>query len=159
MYIHLPRFRNFIWRCQAIWRFEVWGLETLSARNGPDDGKGFCTRRDGVGQRGVRRLVGKIFLARKESQERPALLCDMIADGPAQHGIAGLECVKHRALRDRPLDLKLQLIADIRQRSQMLRECNSNHGSVSTPTDNTAGISPTIGAPLSPPSPVALTCP
>ncbi len=39
-----------------------------------------------------------------------------------------------------------------RQRAQVRRQLDSNHGSVSTSTENTAGRSRTIGAQVSPPS-------
>ena len=84
----------------------------------------------------------KILLASEEAQERPALLRDVIADRPAQHRIAGLERIEHRALRDRALDLERHLAADMRQRSQMLREYDANHGSVCTSTESTAGKIP-----------------
>jgi hypothetical protein len=71
----------------------------------------------------------QIFLAGEKPQERPPLLRDLIADGAAQHGIAGLECVKNRALCDRTLDLEFDLAADVRQRPKVLRKFDSNHGS------------------------------
>ena len=73
----------------------------------------------------------------------------MVADRSAQHGIAGLERVEDRALRDRALDLDAHLAADVRQRPQMRREHDSNHGSVCTSTESTAGRSRTMGAQLS----------
>jgi hypothetical protein len=64
--------------------------------------------------------VGEIFLAGKEAQEGTPLLRDLIADRAPQHGIARFQRVKHRALRDRPLDLELHLTADMRQRAKVL---------------------------------------
>ena len=61
--------------------------------------------------------MGEIFLAGKEPQERSALLGVVLADRSAQHGIARLERVEDRALRDRTLDLEFQLGANVRQRS------------------------------------------
>ncbi len=84
---------------------------------------------------------------------------DMIADGTAQHGIAGLKCVKDRALRDLTLDVELHLAADTRQCPQMCRKLDSNHGKVWTSTETTAGRSRTMGAQLSPASADAYTCP
>ena len=101
----------------------------------------------------------QIFLAGKEPQERPALLGDVVADGAAQHWIAGFERVEDRALRDSTLDLKLHLAADVRQRPQMLRQYDADHGSVCTSTESTAGRSRTMGAQLSPASADAYTCP
>jgi hypothetical protein len=72
----------------------------------------------------------KVLRASEESQERTALLRDVIANRSSQHRIAGLERVEHRALRDRALDLQLYVAANMRQRSQVRREYDSNHGSV-----------------------------
>jgi len=94
----------------------------------------------------------QIFLAGEESQKRPPLLRNLIANRPAQHGISGLKRIKHRALRDRTSDLKLNFAAGVSQRSQMLREYHADHGSVCTSTESTAGKSRTIGAQLSPAS-------
>src|SRR2546425_11777634 len=110
----------------------------LAAGDGPNDEKGLCPRRDRVGERRVRQLMGKILLAGEEPQERTALLRDLIADRPAQHRVAGLERVEHRALRGLTLDLELHLAADARQRSQMCREYDSDHGSGWTSTESTA---------------------
>ena len=125
----------------------------------PDDQKRLRARRDRVGQRRVRRLVRQILLAGEEPHERPALLRDVIADRAAQHRIAGLERVEDRALRDRALDVELHLAADVRQRPQMRRQHDSDHGSVCTSTESTAGRSRTMGAQLSPASADAYTCP
>jgi len=94
----------------------------------------------------------QIFLASEEAQKRPPLLRNLIANGAAQHRIAGLKRVKHRPLRDRTVDLKLNFAVSVRQRSQMLREYDPDHGSVCTSTDKTPGKSRTIGAQLSPAS-------
>ncbi len=76
----------------------------------------------------------------------------MIANRPAQHGIARLERIENRALRDRTLNLKLYFLPNMRQRPKMLRKFDSNHGSVCTSTDSTPGRSRTIGAQVSPAS-------
>jgi len=135
-------------------KYPVWHRDqkALTSGDGSDDEEGFGTGRDGVRQWRVRRLVREVFFAREESQERPTLSRSVVADGPAQHGIAGFKGVEHGALRDRGLDLDLHLAADMRQSSQMLREYDSDHGSVCTSTDSTPGKSRTIGAQLSPAS-------
>ena len=84
---------------------------------------------------------------------------DVVADRPAQHRIAGLERVEDRALRDRTLDVELHLAVDARQRPQMRRKHDSDHGSVWTSTESTAGRSRTMGAQVSPASADAYTCP
>src|SRR6266853_852179 len=105
-------------------------LANLAPGNGPYDDKRLLPAHDRVGQWRVRRLMGQIFLASEEAQKRPPLLRDLVADRPAQHRIAGLERVEHRALRDRTLNFERHLAADVRQRSQMLREYDSDHLSV-----------------------------
>jgi hypothetical protein len=65
-----------------------------------------------VGHRGVRRLMGKVLLTGEELQHRSALLRDVVADRPAQHRIADLECVEDRALRGRTLDVELHFVGD-----------------------------------------------
>jgi len=71
--------------------------------------------------------MGQIFLAGEEAQERPALLRDLIANRPAQHRIADLERVEDRSQRDRAVELKFYFAADVRQRSEMLRNYDSDH--------------------------------
>src|SRR5438093_9630700 len=68
----------------------------LAAGDRPDDEKGLRPRSDRFGKRGIRRVVGQVPLARKESQERPSPLGNVVSNRPAQHGIAGLERVQHR---------------------------------------------------------------
>lgn len=55
--------------------------------------KGFRAGGDCVGQGGVRWLMGQIFFAGEEAEEGPALERAVLADGAAQHGIAGFERV------------------------------------------------------------------
>ena len=59
--------------------------------------------------------MGQILLAGKESYKRPALLGDVVADRPAEHGIPSLERVENRALCHRSLDLELNLALNVRQ--------------------------------------------
>ena len=44
----------------------------------------------------------------------------MIADGSAQHRIAGLKRIEDRALRNLALDFEIDFAVDVRQSSQML---------------------------------------
>ena len=99
----------------------------LTTRNGPDHNKRLFPGCDRIGERGVGRLVGEVFFAGEEAQKGAALLRVVIADGAAQHGIAGLERVQHRALRDRALDVERHLAADVRQGSEMEGEDNADH--------------------------------
>src|SRR5579863_2776795 len=99
----------------------------LAAGDGSNNQKRLGAFGHRLGQRGVRRLMGQVLLAGEEAQERPALEGDVIADRPPQHGIAGLEGVEHRALRDRALDLERHLARDLRQGAQVGREYYSDH--------------------------------
>src|SRR5262245_13195003 len=96
--------------------------------------------------------MGQILLTGEEPHERPAFLSDLVADRSTQHRVAGLERVEDRTLRNLTLALQLHLAVDARQRPQMCREHDSDHGSVWTSTDSTAGRSRTMGAQLSPAS-------
>ncbi len=93
----------------------------------PDDQQRLFPRRDRLGQRGIRRLVRQILFAGKETQKRPPLQRDLIANRPPQHRIAGFKRVKHRTLRNRTLDLDRHLAAGVRQSAQMLREYDADH--------------------------------
>ncbi len=126
--------------------------DLLTSGDRSDNEKRLLPRRNLVGQRRIGQLMRQILLAREESQKRPPLLRDLIPDRPPQHGITSLKRIKHRSLRDRTIDLKLDFAAGVGQRSQMLREYDPDHGSVCTSTDNTPGKSRTIGAQLSPAS-------
>src|SRR5439155_15774865 len=151
--------RSFPGRAKAPTRLARHCTRPLAAGHGAHDQKGLGAERDRVGQRGVRRLVGQILLAGEEPHERPALLCDLVADRPAQHGIAGLEGVEERALRGRTLDVELHLAVDARERPQMCRQHDPDHGSVWTSTDTTDGRSRTMAFQLSPASADTYTCP
>jgi hypothetical protein len=56
----------------------------------------------------------KVLRASEESQERSALLRDVIANRASQHRVVGLERVEDRALRGRTLDLELHVAANMR---------------------------------------------
>src|SRR6266404_533824 len=101
----------------------------------------------------------QILLAREEPHEGPAFFRHVVAERSAQRRIADLERVEDRALCDLTLDLELHLTAYLRQRSQVRREYNSDHESVWTSTESTAGRSRTMGAQVSPASADAYTCP
>ena len=122
-----------------------------------DDVEGLRAVGDGVGQRRVGCFVGHILLAGEEAHERAALLCDLVADGAAQHRIAAFQGVENAVLRNRRRYVKRNLGTDSGQRAQMRRQMNANHGSVCTSTDTTAGRSRTMGIQLSPESAEAYT--
>ena len=102
----------------------------LASGDRPHDHKRLGAAGDCVGQRGIRRLVGQIFLAGEEAHERPALLGRMVADRSAQHWVASLKRVDHRALRDRAFNLELGLALELGQHPQMGWKIDSDHGSV-----------------------------
>src|SRR5258705_2472567 len=134
-------------------------FRALATGHRPDDQVRLRARRDRVGERGVGRLVGQVLLAGEEAEERPALLREVVADRPAQHRIGGLERVEHRALRDRPRDLELHLAVHARERPEMGRQHDPDHGSVWTSTHTTALRSPPMCVQLSPALAEAYTCP
>src|SRR5260370_31060080 len=80
-----------------------------------------------MGQRSIRRLMGEILFASEAPQVRTALLCDVVADRSAQHRIAGLDRVEDQAQRGLALDRNLYVAANTCQGSQVLREHNSDH--------------------------------
>src|ERR1700722_18399960 len=61
----------------------------LAAGDGADDQEGFFAGGDFGRQRRVPGFVGEVFGAGEEAQEWAALLRIVVADGAAQHGIAG----------------------------------------------------------------------
>ena len=122
----------------------------------------------------------QIFFAGEETQEWPALLRDVVADGAAEHRILGFKRVEYRPLCNLTFDLKPDIAANLGKGSQVWRECDSDHGGphvlwtlqatfrqparfaqarVCTSTESTAGRSRTMGAQLSPASEEAYTCP
>jgi len=58
------------------------------------------------------------------------MLCDVVANCPAQHRVPGFEGVEDGTLRDRTLNVELDLGTHMRQRSQMLRKYDADHVSV-----------------------------
>ena len=101
----------------------------------------------------------QIFLASEESHKGPALLGDMIPNGPSKHRVAGLEGIENGTLCHRRRDIQLHVAADSRYGSQMSRQHHGNHARVWTSTESTAGRSRTMGAQLSPASADAYTWP
>src|ERR1700681_1228584 len=82
----------------------------------------------------------------------------MVADGALQRRIAFLQRVE-QSPNSALLDFERNLTPGAPQRSQMRRKYDSNHASVWTSTESTAGRSCTMGAQLSPESGDAYTCP
>jgi hypothetical protein len=71
--------------------------------------------------------MGQILSAGEEPQERSALLRHVVADRALQHRISRLEFIEHRTDRNLTLNLELHLFVNLRQRSQMIREHDSDH--------------------------------
>src|SRR5436309_1496012 len=105
--------------------------------NRTNDDKWLFSGCDRLGQRCVRRLVGKVLLTGEEAQKRTALKSAMISYGAAEHGITGLQRIEDRTLGDRSLDLEYEFGADVRQISEMIGKDQANHikrASVPPPT-------------------------
>src|SRR5215469_14056530 len=64
--------------------------------DGAEDDKGLLARRDGIGQRSVGGVMREVLLAGEEAQESATLQRAVVANGPAQHGILGLERIEDR---------------------------------------------------------------
>jgi len=104
-----------------------------SPGNSANNKKRLRSRRYCFRQRGVRQFMGPIFRAGEEPQERAALLRNVVANCPAQHGITGFERVEDRALRDLAFDVEIDFdihfAANARQRSQMCGKLDADHRS------------------------------
>jgi hypothetical protein len=72
----------------------VWYLGLLAAGDRSEDDDGFLGCGDGFGEGCVRGEVGPVFFADEEAEEGAALVGDVVADGAAEHGVAGLEGVE-----------------------------------------------------------------
>src|SRR4029453_2670102 len=83
----------------------------------------------------------------------------LVADGAAQHGIARLEGVEHRALGRDAVDVDLHLTRDLGEGLQVRGQPPADPGRLCTSTESTAGRSRTIGCHVSPLSADAYTCP
>src|SRR5260370_30171810 len=88
----------------------------------------------------------QILPAGEEPQERATLLAHVLADRAAQHRVTSLQRVEDRLLGDLRRNVELHLARHARQRPEMGRQRDANHGRVCTSTDSTAGKSRTMGA-------------
>ena len=96
--------------------------------------------------------MGQIFSTGKKPNQRPAQLSHVIAHRPTQHGVSSFELVEYGPLSHGSVDVEFYVAIEARQRAQMRRQNNANHGNVCTSTESTAGKSRTIGFQLSPAS-------
>src|SRR5207248_6315828 len=102
-------------------------------------------RYDRLREWGVRWVMSQVPLARKEPQERPALLGDVVADRAAQHGIPRLERVQHRVPGDPAGHVERHLAFHLRQRAQVRRAHVADHARLSTSTEGQAWSSRSVG--------------
>jgi hypothetical protein len=102
----------------------------LAPGNGTYDKEGFGTVRDHLGQQCVWRIVGNVFAASEEADERSPSLGTMVANRPSQHWIFRLEGIQDRALRRLAVQVELYLSIQTRKCAQMRRQHDSYHGSV-----------------------------
>ena len=98
-------------RCAAVRIPRGWSASGDRA----DDEERFRSRRNRLGQRGVRLLMRKVLAAREEAQKRPARLRDVVADGTAQNRVPALERVDYGALCHRRLKIEFHFAADARE--------------------------------------------
>jgi hypothetical protein len=103
-----------------------YGLQR-SAGNGAYDKKRLGTGTNGLRKRSVGRFVRKILRTGEETQEWPALLRDMVADGAAKHGIRRLEGIQHGTDRDRPIHVEDDFVIDSSKSAKMRRKDDSDH--------------------------------
>jgi hypothetical protein len=124
----------------------------LTSRHCADDEKRLHAVGDGLGERCVGPLMWEILLAGKESHVRPASLRDVVAYRSAQHRVPRLEGIEYRALRNLTGYFEADFAVDSRERAQMRRKDNANHGSVCASTERTAGKSRAMAVQWSPES-------
>src|SRR5437773_12136762 len=92
-----------------------------------------------------------ILPEREEPNEWPAQLSNVIAHCAAEHRITSFERVEYCTLGHGSRNIQLYFAVNPRQRAQMGRQYNANHGRVCTSTESTPGRSRTMGFQLSPP--------
>jgi len=132
-------------------------MSLLSSSNSTHNIKRFVAGYDSLWKWGIRGFVRQVFLAGKEAQERAALQGTVVTNGALQHRIASFQRVQYRTQRHSTVDFECHLEAYVRQGAQMRRKYDSDHDSVCTSTESTAGRSRTMGFQLSPASAEAYT--
>lgn len=113
---HLPR--------SVLRIFNGW----LPAGDRPDDVEGFGAVRDGVGEGGVRGLMGEVRATGEEANEGSAAQRSVFADGAAEHGEARLERIEEGALRDGRRDMEGDFAVDACEGAQMKWKRDADHG-------------------------------
>jgi hypothetical protein len=108
------------------WRLR-WMTNNLAARDRSYDNEWLFAGGDRLRQRRIGRFMREVFFTREEAQEGAALERAVIANGALQHRVPGLERIEHGFLRDRRRNLKFNLAADVRQRSEMVGKNYADH--------------------------------
>ncbi len=115
-------------------------LESTSGYSANDQ-KRFPAGNNVIRQRRIRRFVREILGASKEPQEGAPLLGHVITNRAAEHRVLHFKRIEDGSGRDRPLQVQLNLALNVAKCPQVMRQYNTNHGSVCTSTDSTAGRS------------------
>src|SRR6185369_352255 len=79
-----------------------------------------CSNR--FGKRGFGGLQREVFFACEEPEEGPALECVVVADGSAEHGVAGFEGVENGADGDGRWNFKCDVAVDMRKVAKVVRQ-------------------------------------
>ena len=110
--------------------------DNLSARDSAHDKEGLGPFPNRIGQGSIKWIVRDVFPAGKESHQRPALSCFVIADGAAQHWIFFFNRVDYRAHRRRAVEIDVYFITHVRERAKMMGKNDANH-EIETPITKT----------------------
>ena len=102
-------------------------VRPLAAGNSPDDEQWFGTGCDFLGERRVGRLIGEILLTGVEADEVAALTSGVVADGAAEHRVAGFQRVEDGSQRDGGGDVELHLAGDLGESFQVVGDDNADH--------------------------------
>ena len=94
----------------------------------------------------------EILLTGEEPNKGPPSPGRRVANRPAQHRIRGFQCIQQTLLGGRSVYVQLDLPPGSRERREMLRQDDTDHGNACTSTDRTLGRSRTIGFHVSPAS-------
>jgi hypothetical protein len=95
------------------------GRGYLAAGDGAEDDERLAGSDDWLRKRFVGRIVREVFLAGEVADEGAALQAVVIADGAAEHGVAGFERVEDCGDGDRSRDLKRNFRADTGEITQV----------------------------------------
>src|SRR5262249_53377392 len=112
-------------------------ISWLSTRYSAHNPIGLRSRRDLVGERGIGRFMGQIFLTGKKANHRPSFLGDVVTNCAAQHGIARFKCIEDGSLRNRRGDIELDFgTIDAGECSEMRRQNDADHITLNRPENS-----------------------